>query len=423
MSVAGEILVVDDTPANLDVLRTMLENEGFAVATALSGDVALRIAPKIRPALILLDVMMPGLDGFETCARLKASDNTRDIPIIFVTARTDTDDVLQGFRAGAVDYISKPFRREEVLARVRTHVLLCDLHAQLRHEADRFRAIVNNISDALLMFDQSGRVRFANPAAIHLFGRDELQLVSADITLLLTEMYAQEYRQLFSGELNHCFGIREVEARRADSVVFPLDFSISPVLLGEPFFVGICRDISQRKDAESALVKQASTDALTGLANRRAFEEQLLRECGRARRAQEPLTVAMIDIDHFKPYNDYYGHPQGDRCLLAIGQVLQQSLERTTDFAARYGGEEFVMLLPNTPSSGAEQVYQRFAKGLHLRNIPHERSPLTNRVTASVGMYTVSAEQLVSPTQLLKNADMALYQAKANGRNCARFMG
>ncbi len=417
MSIGGEVLVVDDTPANLDVLRTMLEAEGYFVATALSGDIALRIASTIQPALILLDVMMPGLDGFETCARLKATPATASIPVIFVTARTDSDDVLNGFRAGAVDYINKPFKREEVLARVRTHVSLRQLHEQMRHDAERFRAIVNHISDAVLMFDQKGRVRFANPAAWHVFGYDELSLVTSDITQLLTERYAEEYSRWFhDGVSGHC-GIREVEARRANGHRFPLDMAINPLLLGEPFFVAIGRDISQRKDAESMLLKQANTDALTGLGNRRAFEQQLLCECGRARRANTPLSLAMIDIDHFKPYNDHYGHLQGDRCLFQVANVVRQTVVRISAFAARYGGEEFVLILPATDGDGALAVCQRFTSLLQQCAIPHHHSPLCDRITASVGVFTLCGNEVTSPTQLIQQADAALYRAKNNGRN------
>lgn len=416
MSVS-EILVVDDTPANLNVLRAMLEEQSYRVAVAPSGEIALRIASKIKPALILLDVMMPGIDGYETCRRLKAQHETQRIPVIFVTARTDTEDLLAGFNAGGVDYVSKPFKREEVLARVRTQVQLHQSVERLRVEAERFRAIVNNISDALFICDAKGKIRFVNPAFMHMLQMRDSDLISSDLVTVIESAPGAGTSDIFSSGHDSFFGVREVVGKRSDQTYFPMDLNISPVFLDEPLFIGICRDISQRKDAEALLQQQASTDPLTNLANRRAFEQHLQRECGRAQREHEPLSLLIIDVDFFKAYNDNYGHQQGDRALIEVAKALRRVCLRPTDVPARFGGEEFVILLPNTDRDGCEQVFANLCGELRKNPLLHEYSSVAAFITVSVGSAIFSCADIITPHELIARADKALYVAKAAGRN------
>ncbi|MEN9866618.1 MAG: hypothetical protein RL748_2208, partial [Pseudomonadota bacterium] len=166
----AKVLIVDDTPANIGVLLRMLEQEGYQVLAATSGETALKIVANTVVDLIVLDIMMPGMDGLETCRRLKTMPTSRVTPVIFISALSDTVDIIEGFRAGAVDYIHKPFRQEEVCVRVRMHLQMTKYFNAYRFEAERFRAIVNNMAEGLLLITPDGKIRSANPAAYNLMG-------------------------------------------------------------------------------------------------------------------------------------------------------------------------------------------------------------------------------------------------------------
>lgn len=288
------ILIIDDTPINIRILSELLVDE-YEVVFATSGQDGLARAVAVRPDLILLDIMMPGMDGYEVCRRLKDDPATRDIPVIFVTALGAEADEAKGLKAGAIDYISKPISPAIVKMRIHNHL-----------ELKRHR-----------------------------------------------------------------------------------DF----------------------------LADMAAIDGLTGIPNRRRFDETLHMEWHRAQRTGKPLSVLMIDIDHFKLYNDNYGHLQGDDCLRAVAQALAQVVHRGGDFVARYGGEEFVCILAETDAAGAQVVAERLLATVADQNIPHETSPVAPRVTISIGYCCASSVSGHSWDQLVGCADRNLYRAKQEGRN------
>lgn len=290
------ILIVDDTPTNIQVLAEALRTN-YRVKVATSGKAALSIAshPDSRPDLILLDVMMPEMDGYEVCRRLKQNPATQGIPVIFVTAKSDVTDEEQGLRLGAMDYIVKPFHLAIVKARVQNHV-----------------------------------------------------------------------------------------------------------------------NLKIRTDLLESL---ALVDGLTGIPNRRRFDEALDNEWKRAMRNATPLALIMADIDYFKAYNDNYGHGAGDQCLKGVAQALAKSLGRPTDILARYGGEEFVAILPDTGAEGAHQLADRWRTGVAALALPHQFSAAADHVTISAGYAAFKPESGQSPQTLLDLADKMLYQAKEQGRN------
>jgi diguanylate cyclase (GGDEF)-like protein len=295
------LLIVDDTPANIQVLARALHRD-YRIRIATDGAAALAMlnGPQ-RPDLVLLDVMMPELDGYEVCRRIKAEPATWDIPVIFVTARTDLADQLEGFRLGAVDYITKPFELPLVQARISVHIRL------------------------------------------------------------------QQKAEL--------------------------------------------------------LERLALLDGLTNLSNRRGLERIWQREWARAQRGGLPLSLLLIDVDHFKAYNDHYGHGAGDDCLLRVARELEWSLLRSTDAIGRYGGEEFVAILPDSDATAGLQVAERLRRRVAGLAIPHARSGTARQVTISIGCASCTpapADQVVS---LLEQADQALYQAKARGRNRVCLFG
>jgi diguanylate cyclase (GGDEF)-like protein len=288
------ILLVDDEPSNLRILAAMLKPH-YDIKVAIDGNRALSVAAaEPTPDLILLDVMMPGIDGREVCRRLKASPNTRDIPVIFVTALGRSVDEVEGFKLGAVDYITKPFVPPVILARVSTHL-------ELRRK-----------------------------------------------TLMLERM--------------------------------------------------------------------AQLDRLTELPNRRFLDTRLSEEWRRALRGQSPLGLAMLDVDHFKQFNDQHGHGAGDQCLRAVANALQGTMRRSSDFLARYGGEEFVAVLPGARLPGILDHAEHMRAAVEALAIAHA-SASNGWVGVSIGLAIQVPTAHDQAAELLASADSALYAAKASGRN------
>lgn len=289
------ILIVDDDQASIELIANLFRGD-YEVLFALTGEKGLALAASAAPDLILLDLMLPDIDGFGVCTRLKADPLTRAIPVLFITGRDDSAAETHGLELGAVDYIAKPI----------------------------------------------------NPLVLKMRVHNQVEL----------------------------------------------------------------------KQARDRLAELATTDGLTGIANRRRFDEVLTREHARHARAGDALGLIMLDIDHFKGFNDTYGHVLGDDCLRRVAQTLERRLKRGTDLLARYGGEEFVCLLADAPP--AEAI---FALAEELRAtvaalaIPHRSSPVADHVTISVGAITACCEPGGAPSRLVSHADEQLYRAKSMGRN------
>jgi diguanylate cyclase (GGDEF)-like protein len=290
-----KILVVDDIPSNIQILIDVLKDQDYEILAATSGITALNIATDEIPDLILLDITMPNMDGYEVCVRLKANVLTHHIPVIFITARDEEEEETRGFELGAVDYINKPIKPAITRARVKTHL-----------ELKKQRDILENLSNL---------------------------------------------------------------------------------------------------------------DGLTGIPNRRRFDEMLEQEWQHAMRSHLPLSLIMIDIDYFKRFNDHYGHNTGDVCLKQVAQTLATAIERKTDFIARYGGEEFVCILPMTDAKGAIVIAKKLQCSVFSLHIPHVDSLIADRVTISQGVTTIFPTLIINHKALIEVVDKALYQAKTAGRN------
>ncbi len=288
-----KLLVVDDQPINIQVMHQVFGSD-YQVFMATSGPQALSICQVNPPDLVILDVVMPGMDGFEVCTQLKSQAATRNIPVIFVTAHTDAAQETYGLSVGAVDFISKPVNPAVVRARVKTHLTL-------KFQSDLLRNLV-------------------------------------------------------------------------------------------------------------------FLDGLTGVFNRRYFDQQLGTEWARSSRHNTPLTVIMLDVDHFKRFNDRYGHLAGDDCLRTIAQTLKICLKRPADVVARYGGEEFACILPDTGFDDAMAMARDMEHRVRALKIPHEHSPFDGAVTISVGLATRPQGTAGDALGLIGLADAQLYAAKQNGR-------
>ncbi|KQV79813.1 response regulator receiver modulated diguanylate cyclase [Massilia sp. Root351] len=416
------ILIVDDAPANLSVLRKMMVEQGYQTFVATSGERAVQIAKRVHPDLILLDVVMPGIDGLETCRQLKANPLTARIPIIFMSAKNEAEDVVAGFDTGGVDYIGKPLRMAEVCARVRTQLKIRMNSETQQEQAERLRTIVNSMAEGLLIIEPDGRIQFTNPACDKYLGYAPGELATKTVFDLLNPLVAQEYLDYFgryaaNPETAHSHGTREVIIRHKFGTSVCMDLTLTPMFMRQPLFIGLLHDITHHKMSEDALQRAAMVDPLTKIANRRHFDTFLEKEWQRATRSGSPLSLVVLDVDHFKLYNDSLGHAAGDVCLQQVAQAINAHALRATDLAARYGGEEFVLLFAETDADSALALAESIRCHVEALQLPHPRSITSPWITLSVGVATIHPHQMENTEALFVAADRAMYAAKEGGRN------
>jgi two-component system cell cycle response regulator len=425
---SAAILIVDDAPANLGVLRTMMAQQGYQTFVATSGERALTIAQRVHPDLILLDVVMQGMDGLETCRRLKDHPLTQHIPVIFMSAKSDTDDIVAGFDIGAADYIGKPLRMAEVCARVRAQLQMRSTSEAQQEQAERLRMIVNAMDEGLMIIEASGRIQYSNPACERYLGYGPNELAGHAIPELLGAPLAQEYLDYFAAcavdpAASHLGGAREVLIRHRDGALRAMDLTLTPMVAGEPLFIGLLHDITHHKRSETALQHAAMVDQLTQIANRRRFDSFLEQEWHRAMRSGQPLSLIVLDVDHFKLYNDTLGHAAGDLCLQKVAAALQSRALRTSDLAARYGGEEFVLLFAETTLETAVALAESIRALVESLHLPHPRSSTSEWLTVSIGVASIVPTQFDRIEQFFVAADRMMYAAKESGRNRVEVVG
>ncbi|MBP2157948.1 MULTISPECIES: bifunctional diguanylate cyclase/phosphodiesterase [Asticcacaulis] len=414
------ILVVDDNPLNLGVLVDHLEIHGYEVLVALGGLEALERIGYVQPDLVLLDIMMPDLDGFETCRRLKQQDHMRDVPVIFMTALTDVDSKVKAFGAGGVDYVSKPFQVEELLARVRTHLALREAQQGLRDSELRHRRLFETAGDGILVLDcEEGTVHDLNSQCAQM-----LDVRSSEVRGRRVEDVAILER--LSG------GTAMVDALRATGQMKWEEWSwekadgtaVSVEVVGTTYRAGTrllaqCtfRDVLARKEAEARVRYLALHDALTGLPNRTLLLDRLNQAMAHARRDQTQVALLLLDLDHFKHINDSLGHLVGDGLLEEVSRRIRSVL-RETDTPARLGGDEFVIAASGlTDVADAEGLAQRILEVLQPSAVIQGHHL---RIGTSIGiaMYPGDGD---NPAALLQAADTAMYQAKKKGRGTYRL--
>jgi diguanylate cyclase (GGDEF)-like protein/PAS domain S-box-containing protein len=438
---AGRLLIVDDNPVNLSVVVEHLEDSGYEVLVALDGQEALKRAAYSRPDLILLDVMMPGIDGFETCRRLKQQMATAEIPVIFMTALDDVADKVAAFQAGGVDYVSKPFQPEELLARVRTHLTLrraqLSLSAQnekleaevaarreaetaLRASEQSFRRLFETADDGIALLDpELGTIVDANARMQHVVHCSRVELIGRRFDDLPTFSMVDDHRAA-ADELRRLglFKSEEWTLKRPDGSAIAVEVTATACEAGgRKLAQWNFRDISDRKEAEARIRYLALHDPLTGLANRTKFFDRLQQSIAAARRNSGRVAALAIDLDHFKGINDTHGHLIGDRLLEAVADRLETSL-RETDLAARIGGDEFVVALSGIARrEDAEHVADKLLAAI---NAPFTIENKQLRVSASIGV-SLYPEDGNDASGLMSAADAAMYRAKRGGRGAVRL--
>lgn len=419
---SAAILIVDDAPAKLGLLREMLTQQGYRTLAATTGEHAFALAQSAHPDLILLDMAMPGIDGLETCRKLKEHPLTQHIPVILMSAKSDTDDIVAGFDMGAADYIGKPLRMAEVCARVRAQLQMRSHGAAQREQAERLRMIVDAMDEGLMIIEASGRIQYSNPACERYLGYGANQLAGHALPDLLGAALAQEYLDHFAACADgrapvHPAGAREVLIRHRDGALRAMDLTLTPMVAGEPLFIGLLHDITHHKRSETALQHAAMVDQLTQIANRRRFDSFLEQEWHRAVRTGQPLSLIVLDVDHFKLYNDTLGHAAGDLALQQVAAALQSRAARPTDLAARYGGEEFVLLFAVTTLDTAAELAESIRALVESLRLPHSRSSTGKWLTVSMGVASIVPTQFDRIEQFFIAADRMMYAAKEAGRN------
>ncbi|MEP2979308.1 MAG: PleD family two-component system response regulator [Lentilitoribacter sp.] len=454
----ARVLVVDDIPANVKLLETHLLAEYFEVLTAEDGMSALNICDKTQVDLILLDIMMPGIDGFEVCRRLKANPKTVHIPVVMVTALDQPEDRVQGLECGADDFLTKPVNNMQLMARVKSLLRLKMLTDELRNQASGRTSFVT-LDDQKTGDDQksgpsaleergltllidgraSSHDRIAKSiseiADINAFSDPEAALFEAAETpyelIIINDNIAG------SDPLRLCSQLRSREATRfvpilimlqagdEQQIVRALDIGVNDYIL-HPFdpnelYARSLTQIKRHRSSEmlkaslSKSVELAVVDPLTGLNNRHFLDAYMDKLISRSKRRNTPISLLITDIDKFKSVNDTYGHDAGDEALREFARRLRGTV-RGADLACRFGGEEFLVLMPDTTEQMALQVAERLRKSIEEMpfDITGESDPLS--VTTSVGVTSFNPDIDDSKT-LLKRADNALYEAKSQGRN------
>ncbi|MEH7114112.1 EAL domain-containing protein [Neobacillus niacini] len=442
------ILLVDDRPENLLALEAIIEQEDYNLIKAFSGEEALKCLLKHDFAAILLDVQMPGIDGFGTAKIIKAREKTKNIPILFITANyLDSEHIFTGYSVGAIDYILKPFDPTILKAKVEGFVDLYRLNQQLIHQADSLRektkeiehanlelsktaaelrvseAIATVISetsiDTMLVIDEHGIVLKVNPAVEKMFNYIEDEIVNQHLSVLFSEEKSKISIDTILKTIknvNYIIGyenLYEVTASRKDGSAFPVEIQIGKRYVQNRNLIAFTiRDITKKKHDQEIITQMAYHDSLTNLPNRRLFNEQLTLKLNEARQSYQPLVIMYVDMDRFKYINDSLGHMMGDRLLQKIAKRLSESI-RKQDLVARMGGDEFTILLPETDRESAleiaEEIFKVFKSPFYIDNY---ELFLTTCIGISTFPYDGEDSQV-----LLRNADAALHRAKEQGKN------
>ncbi|OAE37491.1 MULTISPECIES: PleD family two-component system response regulator [Agrobacterium] len=447
----ARVLVVDDIPANVKLLEARLVAEYFDVITAEDGFKALAICDDEQVDIILLDIMMPGMDGFEVCEKLKSNPKTAHIPVVMVTALDQPSDRVRGLKAGADDFLTKPVNDLQLIARVKSLVRLKAVSDELRLRAETARQIgIEEMlrSDGLMQTpgrvlvadgrasSQERIVRALKPIAdVDAVTEPQSALLKAasnPFELVIVNSNFEDYdplrlcSQLRSLERTRFLPLLLVAEQGADDMVArALDLGVNDYILRpiDPNEL-VARTLTQirRKRYNEHLrlnlqhtMELAIVDALTGLNNRRYLDNHLKILFDRAAVRGRPISICMTDIDRFKLVNDTYGHDVGDEVLREFATRIRSTV-RGADLACRYGGEEFVVVMPDTPMELAASVAERLRsivedKPFYVRSIDRQLS-----ITASLGIAT-SSGAFGTPDEILKQADRALYEAKHTGRN------
>ncbi|MFT6072260.1 MAG: two-component system cell cycle response regulator [Alphaproteobacteria bacterium] len=442
----GRVLVVDDILPNIKLLEHKLTSEYYEVATATSGFEALSKVKEVAPDIILLDIMMPGMDGYEVCRRLKADPDTAHIPVVMVTALDQPENKIMGLEAGADDFVTKPIDDVALMARVKnlTRLKMMTDELRMRNNTGAHFGIVEEVNNVpiegnVLIIET---VPLIADKIVKNLPKGCIATIESNPNLVIDQLQKQNYSLVivslnikgFDG-LRICSMIRASENFRKLSIIATGDSDNNTVFLKalemgvndfisrpidyNELFLRVSSQIKRfyyaeqlRKHVENS-VEYAITDPLTNMHNRRFLNMHLEKLCAKSIEERKALSVAIFDIDHFKSINDTYGHDVGDKVLVQFADIVKDSI-RNFDLAVRLGGEEFLSVMPETDLAYAAAICERIRGKIHDKQfiISPEKSI---HVTCSIGVSTLTDNE--TEQNLINRADAALYRAKQTGRD------
>lgn len=507
MKSEAKILIVDDIPDNLLLLCNLLEEQGYRVYVDSKGKSIFKAINEFPPDLILLDICLRGIDGYQICSELKANPKTKEIPIIFISALEDIQNKVKGFQLGGADYITKPFQVEEVIARIENQLTIQQQNNKLKElkeellEQNQVLAKKNSYLELMLNLTIVMNTAETLESAIAQTLQDICQVIDWDYgeawvlnsenTALekshhwyakqpnstnfseqvreesliafreLVEKIAEGKQVVWLGNLhqlhhfnfskpphllqaeiintglNSLLGIPIVFQEKVLAVLLFFSERYYPyqegssVPISPPDWLILMQSVGSQlgtlmqrlrtevalKQANDQLQHLVSYDSLTGIANRRRFDEYLEEQWRQGKREQRELSLILCDLDAFKLYNDTLGHQAGDQCLQQVAKAIAKVVKRPMDLVARYGGEELAVILPQTSQRGGFQVAEKIREAVKGLEIPHPHSPVSDHVTISVGVSSLIPHKNCSPKTLIRMVDNALYQAKELGRD------
>jgi two-component system cell cycle response regulator len=444
----ANVLVVDDLEPNIKLLEAKLLSEYYTVFTANNGFKAIEILANNKIDVILLDVMMPGIDGFETCKRIKANPETTHIPVVMVTALSDIEDRVKGLQAGADEFLTKPindmalFARVKSLSRMKTVIDELKLRNQTNAElgaseielSDNFTdsqiVLINddivqakNITKMLQDITEQIRV-MTDMAQLDSLAEDTPDLIIISCQLENNDPLRVAVMLRSKEALRHTSLMMLAEEENVPMVIKGMDLGVNDYFIypvDESELLARVKTQLRRKKYQDNLRTELEQsfnlsikDGLTGVFNRRYFDIHIQQMIKKSVETNRPLSLMMFDIDHFKQVNDTYGHQAGDEILRGFSNILKDFF-RVTDLIARYGGEEFCVLLNSTPAEDANEVADRVRATVEMTpfKIPAQAEPLQKTVSIGVGQYEAGE----SAADFISKTDKALYEAKETGRN------
>jgi diguanylate cyclase (GGDEF)-like protein/PAS domain S-box-containing protein len=438
------ILIVDDLINNLRLLRDTLQQHGYDVRSTTKGITALKVAKMLHPDLILLDIKMPDLDGYEICRQLKSDSETEDIPIIFLSAMSEIGNQSKAFDSGGIDFIAKPFQIQEVLMRVKNHLTIKSLQdnfqqqnqilqqeieqrkqiqQELRTEKELAQITLNSLGDGVITTDANGYINNLNPAAEKLTGysRQEAQEKAIDVIFTL---FDEATDSPLKNPVFEALLFKQTVKMQEGSILiskdnkeYIIDYDVSLIRDQQTNIIGtvlVFRDITISRNLSRQLSWQATHDFLTQLLNRTAFEKKLSQILSNLKMTNETHVLCYLDLDKFKIVNDSCGHFAGDELLKQLTGILSHNV-RQGDTLARLGGDEFALLLYSCPLKKAISIANLLKDKIQAFRFIWDQKSFA--VSVSMGLVEINRYSQ-DMTQVLEAADFACFQAKAKGRNC-----
>ena len=437
------ILIAEDDMVSRRVLEATLVKWGHEVVVASDGNTALAVLEGAdAPPLAVLDWMMPGMDGVEVCRRMRQSVSAAPTYVILLTAKTEKEDVVAGLEAGADDYLTKPFARVELRARIEVGARVINLQKGLadrveelnqvlaereraaellRASESRYRHLVEHSRGLICTQDLEGKLLSVNPAAAHLLGYQPQEMVGRN----LREFVAPAYQHLFNQYLERIrqqstdSGLLSIVTKSGAQLIWQYDNFRYEEAGQEPYVIGHAQDVTEIKEAEATMRNLSLTDELTGLYNQRGFHVLAEQQLRAARRTGQLFSLLYADMDGLKQINDTHGHQEGSQALQRLAEILKMCF-RGADIIARIGGDEFAILVADTTRGSSEIPVARLNELLMYYNM---REFHDYQLSLSVGAVCANPAEGASIADLLMKADQAMYENKKRKRQSALLTG